>query len=53
MKKQNFSLQGTFPIKLYQLEEDPTIVQISGKGVQWFLYLVVGIFNCETKQCCP
>ena len=48
MRRQNLSLESTLPIKLYQPEEDPTVVQISDKDVQCFLCLVVTILNCET-----
>ena len=40
-KGRTFSLQSTFPIKLYQPEEDPTVGQISGKDIQYVLCLVV------------
>ena len=41
MRRQNVSLQSTFPIKLYQPEEDRTVGQILDKDVQYFLCLVV------------
>ena len=47
ISRQNISLQSTFPIKLYQPEDDRTIVQILGKVIQFFLCLVVSILNCE------
>ena len=51
MRKQNLSLQSTFPIKLYQPEEKPKVGQISDKDVQYFLCLVVSIliYERETK----
>ena len=45
MRRQNLSLQSTFPIKLYQPEEDPTCV----KADQCFLCLVVIILNPEKE----
>ena len=45
-----FSLQSTFPIKLYQPEEDPTVGQISDKDVQCFLCLVVSTLNSEKEM---
>ena len=45
MRKQNLSLQSTFPIKFYQTEKDPTVGQISNKDVQCFLCLVVTTLN--------
>ena len=47
MRRQNLSLQSTFPIKLYKPEEDPTVGQISDKDVQWSLCLVAIILNSE------
>ena len=44
MRRQNLSIQSTFPIKLYQPEEKPKVGQISDKDVQYFLFLVVSIF---------
>ena len=48
-RRKNLSLQSTFPIKLYQPEEDPTLGQISDKDVQCFLCLVVSTLNSETE----
>ena len=48
-RRQNLSLQSTFPTKLYQPEEDPTKGQISDKDVECFLCLVVSIINSEKK----
>ena len=45
----NGDIQSTFPIKLYQPEEDPTVSQISDKDVQCFLYLVVSTLNSEKE----
>ena len=45
----NFSLQSTFPIKLYQREEDTSKGQISDKDVEYFLCLVVSILNSEKE----
>ena len=45
-----FSLQSTFPIKLYQPEEDPTVGQILDKDVQCFLCLVVSTLNSEKEM---
>ena len=39
----------TFPIKLYQPEEDPTVGQLSGKDVECFLCLVISIINSEKE----
>ena len=50
MRRQNLSLQSTFPIQLYQPEEDPTVGQISDKDVQCFLCLVVIILNSEKEK---
>ena len=44
------SLQSTFLIKLYQPEENPTVVQILEKDVQCFLYLIVCILNSEREK---
>ena len=51
MRKQNLSLQSTFPIKLYQSEEKPEVGQILDKDVQYVLCLVVSIliYERETK----
>ena len=51
MRRQNLSLQSTFPIKLYQPVEKPKVGQISDKDVQYFLCLVVSIliYERETK----
>ena len=48
-RRQKRSLQSTFSIKLHQPEEDPTVSQISVKGVQCFLCLVVSIINPEKE----
>ena len=48
MRRQNLSLQSTFPIKLYQ-PEDPTVGQISDKDIQCFLWLVVSILSSERE----
>ena len=48
-RRQNFSLQSNFPIKLYQPEEDPTKGQISDKDVEFFLCLVASIINSEKE----
>ena len=45
----NGDIQSTFPIKLYQPEEDPTVGQISDKDVQCFLCLVVSTLNSEKE----
>ena len=50
MRIQNLLLQITFPIKLYQPEEDPTVGQTSDKDVQCFLCLVVIILNSEKRD---
>ena len=39
----------TFPIKLYQSEEDPAKGQISDKDVERFLCLVASIINSEKE----
>ena len=49
MRRQNLSLQSTFPIKLYQHEEDPTVGQIFDKVIQCFLWLVVSILSSEKE----
>ena len=46
---QNLLLQGTYLIKLYQPEEDPTVGQISDKDVQCSLCLVVSTLNSERE----
>ena len=48
-RRQNLSLQSTFPIKLYQSEEDPPVGQILDKDVQCFLCLVVSSLKSEKK----
>ena len=49
IRRHNLSLQSTFPIKIYQPEEDPTVGQISDKDVQCFLCSVVSILNYERE----
>ena len=49
MRRQNFSLENTFPIKLCQPEANPTVVHTSEKDVQWFLCSVVSILNSEKE----
>ena len=49
MRRQNLSLQSTFPIKLYEPEEDPTVGPISDKDIQCFLWLVVSILSSERE----
>ena len=44
-----FLLESTFPIKLYQPEEDPTVSQISDKDVQGFLCFVVSTLSSEKE----
>ena len=48
-RRQNLSLQSTFPIKLYQPEEDPTVGQILDKDFQCFLCLAVSTLNSEKE----
>ena len=48
---QNLLLQGTYLIKLYQPEEDPTVGQISDEDVQCFLSSVVSTLNFEKEIC--
>ena len=46
-----FSLQNTFPIKLYQPEEDPAVGGSNlDKDVQCFLCLVVSTLNSEKEM---
>ena len=45
----NGDIQSTFPIKLYQPEEDPTVGQLSDKDVQCFLCLAVSTLNSEKE----
>ena len=49
MRRQNLSLQDTFPIKLYQPEENPTVCQISEKDVRYFLCSAVSILKYEAE----
>ena len=49
VRRQNLSLQITFPIKLYQCEEYPAVGQILDKDVQSFLFLVVSIVKHERE----
>ena len=49
MRRQKLSLHNTFPIKLYQPEENPTVGQILNKGVQYFLCVAVNTLNSEIE----
>ena len=49
MARHNLSLQRTFPIKLYQPEEDPIVGQMSDKDFQCFLCLVISVLNFERE----
>ena len=48
-RRQNLSLQSTFPVKIYQPEEGLTKGQISDKDVECFLCLVVSIISSEKE----
>ena len=49
MRRQKLSLHNTFPIKLCQPEENPTVGQILNKDVQYFLCLADNTLNSETE----